>query len=318
MPIGLDCRTSQTQSFMYTDRVVAKEDPAAPVIEFQRILIATDFSLGARSALDYALGMARKLQSKIFLVHAIPSVVSQYVSPEATEEVIQSAKDFAGKQMHRLVEEAGCANLIQTEILCYGAIWPQLQDFAKTNGIDLVVLGTHGQTVAKKQLLGPVAEEIFRLAERPILTVGARAETAEVGREGVRRILYATNFKPHAERAAPFAYALEREQNAQLTVLHVVEEPIATPKAGHEIVEDFMVQRMKRGIPSICVGKCEPAFQVRFGDPAEEILALARAERSDLIVLGMRSGKDAAGLLPSAVAYKLACQSPCPVLTIRR
>lgn len=302
---------------MSTGRVIAKADLASPVIQLQRILVATDFSKGARSALDYALGIARKFQSKVFLVHAIPSVVSQYFSPEDAEEAIQKAKEFAAGEMRRLAEETGCADLIQTEILCCGAIWPQLQDFAKMNAVDLIVLGTHGRNATKKQLLGPVAEEIFRLAERPILTVGARPETAEVGREGVRRILYATNFKPHAERAAGLAYALEREQNAQLTVLHVVEEPVDAPKAGHEIVEDFMVHRMKRGMPSVCVGNCEPTFQVRFGDPAEEILALARAERSDLIVLGVRSGKLATGQLPSAVAYKLACQSPCPVLTVR-
>ena len=308
----------QTQGFMSTGRVVAKEDPAAPVVQFQRILVATDFSSAAQSALDYALGMARKLHSKIFLVHAIPSGVSQYVSPEASEEVIQKARDFAAQEMKQLVEDSGCADFVQAEILCCGAIWPQLQDFAKINGVDLIVLGTHGRSATRKPLLGPVAEEIFRLAERPILTVGPRAETEEVGREGIRRILYATNFKPHAERAAGFAYALEREQNAQLTVLHVVEEPVDTPKAGHEIVEDFMTQRMKRGIPAICIGKCEPVFQVRFGEPAKEILDLARAEHSDLIVLGMRSGKHATGQLPSAVAYKLACQSTCPVLTVRR
>ena len=302
---------------MSTSRVAAKEDPAAPVVQFQRILVATDFSTGARSALDYVLGMAGKLQSKIFLVHAIPAVVSQYVSPEASEEAIQKAKAFAAEEIQRLVKEAGCASLVQTEILCCGGIWPQLQEFAKMNSVDLIVLGTHGQTAAKKQLLGPVAEEIFRLAERPILTVGPRAETTEVGREGIRRILYATNFKPHAERAAGYAYALEREQNAQLTVLHVVEESVNAPKGGHEILEDFMVQRMKKGIPAICVGNCEPTFQVRFGKPAEEILDLARAERSDLIVLGMRSGNHGTGHLPSPVAYKLACQSTCPVLTIR-
>ncbi|HUI53161.1 MAG TPA: universal stress protein [Terriglobales bacterium] len=303
---------------MSTSRVVARGDLAATVAKFQRILVATDFSSGARSALEYAVGMARKLQSKIFLIHAIPSVVSQYVSPEAGEEVIRNAKDFAAREMQRLVKETGSTDLVQTEILCCGGIWPQLQEFAKMHSVDLIVLGTHGQTAGKKRLLGPVAEEIFRLAERPVLTVGPGAQPPEEGRVGVRRILYATNFKPHAERAAGIAYALEREQQAELTVLHVVEESPDTPKGAHKIVEEFMVQRLKRGIPAVCVGKCEPTFRVRFGEPAEQILELARTENSDLIVLGMRSGKHTTGLLPSAVAYQLACQSPCPVLTIRR
>jgi nucleotide-binding universal stress UspA family protein len=192
-----------------------------------------------------------------------------------------------------------------------------LQEFAKMHAVDLIVLGTHGQTAGTKQLLGPVAEEIFRLAERPVLTVGPRSETSTLAPSEIRRILYATNFKPHAERAGGYAYALEREQNAHLTALHVVEEPLDSPDSGHELVREFMIQRLKKGIPAICLGKCEPAFQVRFGEPAEQILKLAREERSDLIVVGMRFGKHATGHLPSPVAYKLACQSPCPVLTVR-
>lgn len=297
---------------------IGRQELSATAAQFQRILVATDFSANARAALDYALGLARMLRSELFLVHAIPSVLFQYVSPEAAAEVIEKAKGFAAREMGRLVEKESSADLVQTEVLCCGPIWAQLQDFAKRNSVDLIVLGTHGRTAAKKRLLGPVAEEIFRLAERPVLTVGPRAETADVRLKGIRRILYATNFKPHAEHAAGFAYMLERDQqHAQLTVLHVVEEPADTPKAGHEIVQEFMVQRMRRGVPSIA-GKCDPAFQVRFGEPAEEILRLARAENSDLIILGMRSDNHATGVLPSAVAYKIACQSPCPVLTIRR
>ena len=219
--------------------------------------------------------------------------------------------------MQHLVQESGCAEKVQVGILFGERVWPLLQEFATNNGIDLIVLGTHGRTAAKKRLLGPVAEEIFRLAERPILTVGPRSEKPEGEAAPFRRIVYATNFKPHAERAASIAYALERERGAKLTVLHVVEEPVDTPKSTHKIVEEFMIQRMKRGIPTVCVGKCEPVFQVRFGEPADQILQLASEEDSDLIVLGMRSGIPAAGHLPSAVAYKLACQAPCPVLTVR-
>jgi len=297
--------------------VTARDDLASSVVQFQRILVATDFSAGARAALDYALDIGLPFQSKIFLVHAIPTGLSNYVPPEASEEVIRQANSFAANQMQRLVQESGCAGSVQEEILCGERVWPLLQEFAANNEVDLIVLGTHGRTAVKQRLLGPVAEEIFRLAERPILTVGPRSEKNKGEAPLVRRILYATNFKPHAERAASIAYALEREQGAKLTVLHVVEEPAETPKSAHKFVEEFMIRRMKKGIPLVCVGKCEPALQVRFGEPAEQILKSAGEEDSDLIVLGMRSGKHATGNLPSAVAYKLACQAPCPVLTVR-
>jgi nucleotide-binding universal stress UspA family protein len=300
---------------MSTGRMIAISHPANPVVQFQRILVATDFSAGARAALDYALGIARRYQSKVFLVHVIPAL--QYVSPEGSEEAIQQAKKFAAREMQRLVEEAECAGMVREEILCGGRVWPFLQDFAKSHAVDLMALGTHGRTAAKKQLLGPVAEEIFRLAECPILTVGARSEKPSLATDGVHRILYATNFKPHSERAAAFAHSLEREHGAKLTVLHVVEDELPLRESNHGIIRDFLLRRMRKGLSAACVGNCEPEFQVRFGDPAEQILAVAREQHSDLIILGLRSGMYTAGQLPSAIAYKLVCQAACPVLTTR-
>ena len=300
---------------MSTGRVIAISHPANPVVQLQRILVATDFSAGARAALDCALGIARRYQSKVFLVHAIP--VLPYVSPEGSEEAIQQAKKFAAREMQRLVEGADCAGMAQEEILSGGEVWPLLQDFANSHAVDLMALGTHGRTAEKKQLLGPVAEEIFRLAECPILTVGARSETPSLATDGVHRILYATNFKPHSERAAAFAHSLEREHGAKLTVLHVVEDELPVRESNRGIIRDFMIRRMRKGLPADCVGTCEPEFQVRFGDPAEQILAVAREQHSDLIILGLRSGTYTAGQLPSAIAYKLVCQAACPVLTTR-
>ncbi|HUL34444.1 MAG TPA: universal stress protein [Candidatus Eisenbacteria bacterium] len=302
---------------MSTGGLTAKNALATSGVNFQRILVATDFSAGARAALQCALPLARHFDSRIFLVHAIPSGLLRYVSSVGPEEAARQAKAVAGAEMQRLVEETGCAEQLRSEILCGERVWPALQEFTVANSIDLIVLGTHGHTQAKKQLLGPVAEEIFRVAERPILTVGMRAETSPASSTELRKILYATNFKPHAERAAALAYGLESEHGAELTVLHVVEDREDPQTAGREIVRDFLVQRMKKGIPSPWAEKTAASFQVRVGEPSEQILEYAREANSDLIVIGMRSGKHATGELPSAVAYRLACQARCPVLTIR-
>jgi nucleotide-binding universal stress UspA family protein len=302
---------------MATGKAATSNSGASPEVKLQRILVATDFSAGALGALEQALSLAERFQSRIFLVHAIPTGALRYVAPAGIDDAIRQAKRFAAEEMQGLVDKLGCANLVQQQILCGEEVWPMLQEFAAAQDIDLIVLGTHGRTGSEKRLLGPVAEEIFRLAVRPVLTVGPGAEQLPGELPQLRRILYATNFKPHAERAANFAYALEREHRAQLTVLHVVEEPANGPTGGDEMVRDFLLQRMKKGIPSSYAENSEPAFQVGFGEPGEEILALARKEQADLIVLGVRVGKVCSGHLPSAIAYKIACQSPCPVLTIR-
>lgn len=302
---------------MSTGRVIAISHRANPAVQLQRILVATDFSDWSRAALDCAFGIARRYQSKVFLVHVIPTEILQYVSSEGSEKVIQQAKKFAAREMRRMVEDADCGGMVHEEILCGGGVWLLLQDFGKKHEVDLVVLGTHGRSAAKKQLLGPVAEEIFRLAECPILTVAVRSEKPALAADGVRRILYATNFKPHSERAAVYAHSLEGEHGAKLTVLHVVEDHLQSRENSQGILRDFMLRRMRKALPAECVGNCEPEFQVRFGDPGEQILSVAREQHSDLIILGLRAGVHTDGQLPSAVAYKLVCQAPCPVLTTR-
>src|ERR1700751_1547440 len=222
---------------MSTSRIIAINHPANLGTQFRRILVATDFSAGARSALDFALGIARSYHSKVFLIHVIPTAVFQYVSPESFEEVTQQAKKFAAGEMRRLVEEAECAEMVHVKILCGGGVWPLLQDFGKKNDVDLVVLGTHGRTAPKKQLLGlgHVAEEIFRLAEWPIMTVGAGTWRSTLASNGVQKILYATNFKPHSERAAAYAHSLEREHGAKLTVLYVVEDQLQSRETSQGV-----------------------------------------------------------------------------------
>lgn len=302
---------------MSTNRLSSTGRLANPAVQFQRILVATDFSAGARAALDCALGVARRYQSKVFLVHVIPAEVLQYVSPEGSEEMMQQARKFAAREMQRAVENADCEGMVHQEILCGGRVWPLLEEFGKKHDVDLVVVGTHGRSAVKKQLLGPVAEEMFRLAECPILTVTAHTEKPMLAAEGVRRLLYATNFKPHSERAAAYAHSLEREHGARLTVLHVVEDQLQSQESSQGILRDFMLRRMKKGLPAECLGNCEPEFQVRFGDPGEQILSVAREQHSDLIILGLRAAVQTDGQLPSAIAYKLVCQATCPVLTTR-
>jgi nucleotide-binding universal stress UspA family protein len=100
-------------------------------------------------------------------------------------------------------------------------------------------------------------------------------------------------------------------------VLHVVEERSDPSQGSHEIVRDFLVNRLKKVMPAACKNTCEPDFLVRFGEEAQEILRTATEQDADLLVLGLRGSPTLAGQLPSATAYKLVRQAPCPVLTLR-
>lgn len=299
-------------------RSTVRGDKTLPELEFQRILVLTDFSSGAKAALDCAHSIARKFKSKIFLLHVIPSDAFQFVSPETALEAMTRAKEFSQQRLHRLMNDAEAEGIEHEGLVVEGPIWTGVSEVITSKKIDLLVAGTRGKSGGVKLVLGAVAEEVYRMADCPILTVppdiaGPAGQPVEL-----KRLLFATNFKPHNERAAAIAHSLECNPKGHLTVLHVVEDSGESSAPSQMLVEEFIIKRMRKGLPDHCAEQCAPTFEVRFGKPAEEILATAKQRSSDLILLGLRTAQRTAGYLPSPVAYSIVCRSACPVLTIHQ
>jgi hypothetical protein len=80
--------------------------------------------------------------------------------------------------------------------------------------IDLMILGTHGRTGAMKLLLGSVAEEIFRRASVPVLTIGPSVRKGFHSGGQFRRVLLATDFTREAQTAAPYAISMAQENKS--------------------------------------------------------------------------------------------------------
>jgi nucleotide-binding universal stress UspA family protein len=138
----------------------------------------------------------------------------------------------------------------------------------------------------------------------------------------LRTILYATGLADDSEYAFGLACALARDQQARLVVLHVAEPPPFI--AYREMERQF---EKVTGYRRELLGKLEglrpddPRIQVEYrledGDPATEILQLARVLHCDLIVLGTHGRKRLERLLLGSVAEQVLRKAPCPVLTAR-
>jgi len=296
----------------------AQIDFARPGLELRRILVPTDFSSGARAALDCARSIAAKFQSKIILLHVIPTDVFELASPQTSLDALARAKQFAQQQLARLAVEGKSLGIVHETLIAEGPSWSTISEAIKSNQIDLVAVGTHGKSESKKLVLGSVAEKIYRLADCPILTVPLQVETSAGTNNELQQLLFPTNFKPHNERAAFAAHLFDSHQKVRLTVLHVVEDSRESSLPSQKLVQEFMIKRMRKMLPESCQEQCKPDFVVRFGKAAEEILAAAEHFKSNLILLGLRASPRIAGHLPSAIAYSIVCQSTCPVLTLHQ
>lgn len=283
-------------------------------ISLKSILFATDFSPASRAALSHALSIARKYGSKLYPTHVIR--LSPFPNSSLTlawQEISAQATREAQEAMEAL--EPSWAGIQHEAVIRKGQIWTELARVVAEKEIDLIVTGTRGRAGVSRLMLGSVAEDIFRHAPCPVLTVGLHASASPRSAAESHEILYATDLTPHSLAAAPYALSLALENQARLSLLYVVkdEQGMLSPDVSWRA-------QLQEIIPADAEFCCRPNCFVRYGFPEVEILGLAQERAVDLIVLGVRSMHGISGLsthLPWTIASRIVNQALCPVLTIR-
>jgi nucleotide-binding universal stress UspA family protein len=274
-------------------------------VSLARILVATDFLETSDRALEHALALARTYNSRIFLTHVMP--IDLMMAPELAQASREEMRRVAREEMKRIVTSDRFFGVPHEEIIEEGALWPAIEALIGKHHIDLVVVGTHGMGVMQKLLIGSSAEQIFRQARIPILTVGPGVRREPLYGIELKNILSATAFGLGAERQAAYAFSLAQEHRSRITLLHVERRPDE---------EQAIVHQLQELVPGTDL-HCLPLFRVEQGDPVKKILRVAEETHADLIVLGAKTRKGLAGHVPHTKAYQVICGASCPVLTIK-
>jgi len=285
-------------------------------VQLKQILYLTDFSRPSEAALPFAFEIARSHGSTVHVVHVLTSALQSY--PES----LKADREIAEAEMKRV--EARLNGVVHdTRVIQSVDLWSGFEQAITQQGIDLVVVETHGRTGAERLLLGSAAEQIFRLSPVPVMTVGPDVppERAAVG--ALDRILFATDFSPTSAAALPFAVELAKMNRSRLLLLHALPKRREIGngngnKGQLSVAEAF--HQLHEMLPGGLTLPEAPDFVVEFGRPADAILAAAEARGPSVIILGIRGAEahlGAATHLERPTAHKVVVHSPCPVLTVR-
>ena len=140
-------------------------------ISLKNILWATDFSERSQAALPYAEAIARRYGSKVYVAHVITPETYEFLPPVALGQVFTELRAGAEREMSDLLDGRRLRAVPHEGLLGDGDVGEVLWKMVREHEIDLVVIGTHGRKGFEKVLMGSVAEEIFRTAPCPVLTV---------------------------------------------------------------------------------------------------------------------------------------------------
>jgi universal stress protein A len=157
------------------ERLLSQGSPAASPREFtlREIRVPIDFSECSRKALQYAVPLARQFGSRLLLVHVMPVhyFVGSEFGPVDVPVPEPELRENCARALDRLCREEIGAEVPVTTRVCRGQPVQELVAVARQEGVDLILISTHGHTGLKHVLLGSVAENIVRYAPCPVFVV---------------------------------------------------------------------------------------------------------------------------------------------------
>jgi nucleotide-binding universal stress UspA family protein len=286
-------------------------------VAFKNILFSTDFSDVSRHALLHALAIAKRYDSKLAVVHVAPPEAQVPIPMEPVPMELDWQKNKAAESLSRLEDFEPLHMYPHDTVLMQGNPWQEMSGIIAYRNIDLIVLGTHGRGMMGTLLLGSVAEQVLRHATCPVLTVGPDVVPSLLDHEQLTHILFATDFSEGSMHALPYALSLAEENDAELTLLHVLEEVQPIPvEYSKELLADYR-QRLWDLVPADAAMWCKPRVAVEIGEAAASIARTAHDQQVDLIVMGVHGGGPVASHLPWTVIHSVVRHARCPVLTTR-
>jgi nucleotide-binding universal stress UspA family protein len=147
---------------------------------FEKILVPVDFSPDSSESIRAAVDVAMRYGAALTIVHVheplgytLPDGYVLY-TPQQLSELLDELNELLAS-VKRDAESAGARHVSTAQL--QGIAAHEIVEFAKADGYDLIVMGTHGRTGIRHVLLGSVAERVLRKAPCPVLSVKAADNT---------------------------------------------------------------------------------------------------------------------------------------------
>jgi nucleotide-binding universal stress UspA family protein len=161
-------------------------------MEAQKIVVPIDYSDYSAPAFQWGVSLAQKYGAQLLVLHVIPKAVEEVypqgansISPMASyydgmapgsrpyiaQPIIIDLQERALMQLERFASEHLRDELPVQVKVAVGKPAVEILRVVRTEGADLIVMGTHGRTGLRHLLLGSVAEAITRHAPCPVFTL---------------------------------------------------------------------------------------------------------------------------------------------------
>lgn len=285
---------------------------------FQKILFPVDMSDTCTATAPFVDAMAHRYSAEVTLLHVLetPSglipdwyggavpVIDTVAVWQAETEAAQSylTERFGGLKVHRLVVEGEAAEAID--------------EYARENGMDLIMMPTHGYGLFRTLLLGSVTAKVLHDTSCPVWT-GVHVEKAPTVSPDFETIMCAVDRTEDSIATMRFACRLAQDSHAALFLVHAIPgAEIAPDKYFDTDLRQYLEQDARKTIGQLQeTASVHAPLCLGAGDVSHVVRDSALGHSADLVVIGRGRATRTLGRLRSNV-YSIIRDAPCPVISV--
>jgi len=275
------------------------------------IVCGTDFSATATEATNIAAAIARRLASRLVLVHADEFHRSSLVSdPTVIEAAISQRRVELNSEAERLRD---LGTQVEEKSL-FGTAFDELVATAAKSKARFIVVGAVGHGFARRLLVGSIAERTAETSPVPTLVVRPKSRLAAwIDGKHVLKVLVGYDFSGASDAALDWVNELGKIGKLETTVLYTNWPPDEARRLGYEgplplAVNPKEIQKNLEGDLKKRIAKFLPRQKVTaivepgWGTPEGYLFQMASRRNIDLIVVGTHQRRGLGRVLLGSVS----------------
>ncbi len=290
-----------------------------PVVNTERLLLATDGSQFSEGAIREAIRLAKQCSSTLSAISVIETNPEyETIAPQLLERSEKAAREHLETVKAQAKKEGiDC----KTGIIEGEDSYNYISEEAVKTKATMIIMGRRGKTGLKRLTMGSTTARVIGHAPCSVMVVPRAAQVE------FKNIIVATDGSKYSAAAASEAIGIAKRNNGKLTVIAVVPAELATPMdvdfsmTQRELIADKEMHKAEENAKAVKdaaqkVGVAVQAF-IMTGKPADAVVETAKEKNVDLIVLGSHGRTGLERLLMGSVAERVIVLSPCAVLVVK-
>ena len=288
------------------------------MLTIKHILFPTDFSERTCAAAPFVEAMAKRFQAQVTLMSVAPPLwyaamgdvgTPVYVDPEELRADVQARlertldREFAGLKVERVAEIGDPAE--------------EITSYAHIQGVDLIMMPTHGYGPFRHLLLGSVTAKVLHDSQCPVWTAAHMQGPAGSEHVSPRAIICAVDGTPKSVPIMEWGADFAKQTGGQMRIVSVVPTLEGWPE--RQLDRELAVETVKDVRAQITTLQREAGIEaplcVAMGNISATVCEEARRHGANLVVIGRGLLHETLGRLRTH-SYGIIRQAPCPVVSV--